>query len=307
VRVLISGSSGMIGRAVARSLAGDGHEVSRLVRPKSSAAGAESVAAWDVRWDPASGDFDADAAEGADAVIHLAGASIGDGRWTPERKELLRTSRVDATRNLVSGLATLNTKPKVFIAASAVGFFGDRGDEKLTEYSGPGHDFLAALTRNWERESQLASDFGARAVMPRFGIVLSTSDGALPRMALPIKLFVGGKLGSGRQWTSWITLADAVGVIRFALENEAVRGPVNAVAPNPERNADFTRALAHALHRPAIFPAPAFALRLLLGEMADALLLSSQRALPERLLSLGFSYKDPELPAALQRIVSEGA
>lgn len=307
MRVLISGSSGMIGRAVARSLAGDGHEVSRLVRPKSGAVGTDSVAAWDVRWDPVSGEFDADAAEGSDAVIHLAGASIGDGRWTPERKALLRTSRVDATRHLVSGLATLNTKPKVFIAASAVGFFGDRGDEKLTEYSGPGNDSLAALTRDWERESQLASDFGARAVMPRFGIVLSTSDGALPRMALPIKLFVGGKLGSGRQWMSWITLADAVSVIRFALENEAVRGPVNAVAPNPERNADFTRALAHALHRPAIFPAPAFALRLMLGEMADALLFSSQRALPERLLSLGFSYRDPELPAALQRIVADGA
>jgi uncharacterized protein len=306
VRVLISGSSGMIGRAVARSLAGDGHEVSRLVRPKSGTAGAESVAAWDVRWDPASGEFDADAAEGSDAVIHLAGASIGDGRWTPERKELLRTSRVDATRHLVAGLAALNTKPKVFIAASAVGFFGDRGDEKLTEYSGPGNDFLAVLTRDWERESQLASDFGARVVTPRFGIVLSTRGGALPRMALPIKLFVGGELGSGRQWMSWITLADAVGVIRFALENEAVRGPVNGVAPNPERNADFTRALARALHRPAIFPAPAFALRLMLGEMADALLFSSQRALPERLLSLGFSYRDPELTAALQRIVSEG-
>jgi uncharacterized protein (TIGR01777 family) len=305
VRVLISGSSGMIGRAVARSLAGDGHEVSRLIRPKSRSSGTGSVAAWDVLWDPAGDAFDAQAAEGSDAVIHLAGASIGEGRWTEERKAILRASRVDATRHLVSGLATLNAKPKVFIAASAVGFFGDRGEEKLNEYSGPGSDFLATLTRDWEQEAQRAAEFGARVVTPRFGIVLSMQGGALPRMVLPTKLFVGGKLGSGRQWISWITLADAVSAIRFALMNEAVRGPVNAVSPNPERNSDFTRALAGALHRPAIFPAPAFALRLMLGEMADALLLSGQRALPERLMSLGYIHQDPILASALARIVAE--
>src|ERR1700683_1494402 len=244
----------MIGRAVALSLARDGHEVSRLIRPKSRSSGTGSVAAWDVLWDPAGDSFDAQAAEGSVAVIHPAAAPIGEGRWTEERKATWRASRVDATRHLVSGLATLNAKPKVFIAASAVGFFGDRGEEKLNEYSGPGSDFLATLTRDWEQEAQRAAEFGARVVTPRVGIVLSMQGGALPRMVLPTKLCVGGEVGAGRQCISWITLDDAVSTIRFALMNEAVPGPVNAVSPNTERHSDFTRALAGAFHPPALFP-----------------------------------------------------
>lgn len=311
MRILLSGSSGMIGGALARALAEDGHVISRLVRPQSknsaSSAVTDDAAGADVLWDPVGGQFDADASEGVDAVVHLAGASIGEGRWTAARKEVLRSSRINATHHLVDSLAALSAKPRIFVCASAIGYFGDRGDEKLTEHSGPGDDFLAQLTRDWEREAQRAADFGARVVTPRFGIVLSTEGGALPRMMLPFKLFVGGKIGSGNQWMSWITLADVVSVLRLAVVNDAARGPINTVSPQPARNVEFTKALARALHRPAIFPAPAFALRTMLGEMADSLLLSSQRVIPEKLQSLGFTYHDPELGGALEGIISERA
>src|SRR5579863_2321028 len=240
MRVLISGSSGMIGSAISRLLAENGHSISRLIRPQTRV----DIAAVDVRWNPKANDFDAQSAEGADAVIHLAGASIGEGRWTASRKTLLRESRVDATRHLVASLAALSRKPKIFLSASAVGYFGDRGDEKLTDHSGPGADFLAQICRDWEREALRAAEFGARVAILRFGIVLSTRGGALPRMLLPIKMFAGGRIGSGRQWMSWITLADATGMIRFALEKESAVGPMNAVSPNPVRNADFIRAAA---------------------------------------------------------------
>jgi uncharacterized protein (TIGR01777 family) len=301
MRILISGSSGLIGSALARSLSDAGHTVNRLLRPQTRHAAIEG----DVLWDPFTNQFDAQAAEGADAVVHLAGASIGQGRWSEPRKTLLRSSRVDATRQLVGQFAALSAKPGIFVCASAVGYFGDRGEEKLTDYSGPGNDFLATLTRDWEREAGRASEFGARVVTPRFGIVLSTQGGALPRMLLPIKLFVGGKLGSGKQWMSWISLADAVGVLRLAVENGAARGAINSVAPQPVRNVDFIKTTARVLHRPAIFPAPAFALRLMLGEMADALLFSSQRVFPDKLQKLGYEFQDPELKAALTRIIAE--
>jgi len=259
----------------------------------------------DVRWDPVANEFDAAAAEGADAVVHLAGASIGGGRWTTVRKALLRSSRVDATRHLVDSLSALNAKPKIFVGVSAVGYYGDRGDEKLTDHSGPGSDFLAQICKDWERESSRAAEFGARVAILRFGIILSTRGGALPRMLTPIKMFVGGKLGSGQQWMSWISLDDAASVIRFVLENESARGPINTVSPYPIRNADFTKKAARAVHRPAIFPAPAFALRLMLGEMADGLLLSSQRALPEKLKTLGYQFQDSDLGFTLARLISE--
>jgi uncharacterized protein (TIGR01777 family) len=302
VRILISGSSGLIGSAVAQTLAEQGHTVSRLLRPQTRVAAIEG----DVRWDPYSGDFDSQAAEGADAVIHLAGASIGEGRWTDERKVVLRTSRVEATKHLVTALAALSSGPRIFICASAVGYFGDRGDEKLTDHAGPGNDFLAKLSCDWEQEAGRAAEFGARAVMLRFGIVLSTRGGALPRMMTPIKMFVGGRIGSGKQWISWITLADLVGAVQFALENRFATGAFNCVAPEPVRNSEFIKATACALHRPAIFPAPAFALRLMLGEMADALLLSSQRAIPDKLQLLGYEFGDADLGKALARIIAEG-
>ncbi len=303
MRVLISGSSGMIGSAVTQLLIESGHTVSRLLRRESRVVFAEG----DVRWDPASDDFDAQAAEGADAVINLAGASIGEGRWTAARKALLRESRVDNTRKLVASLAALSARPKVFISSSAVGFYGNRGDEKLTGHSGPGADFLAQICRDWEREALHAGEFGARVAILRFGIVLSSRGGALPRMLLPIKMFAGGKIGTGKQWMSWITLADVAGMLRFALETDTARGAMNAVSPSPARNVDFIRAAARVLHRPAMFPAPAFALRFALGEMADALLLSSQRVLPDKVQSLGYTFQDPELGPALARVIRERA
>jgi uncharacterized protein (TIGR01777 family) len=322
MRVLISGSSGFVGTAITRLLTENGHTVSRLLRHKSrakivtappveeadenSTKDENPVAVpRDVRWDPVTNEFDAQAAEGADAVVHLAGASIGGGRWTNARKDLLRSSRVDATRHLVNSLSALSAKPRIFVGVSAVGYYGNRGDEKLTDHSGPGSDFLAQICKDWERESNRAAEFGARVVILRFGIILSTRGGALPRMLTPIRMFVGGKLGSGQQWMSWISLDDAAGVIRFALENNAVRGPVNTVSPYPIRNADFTKKAARAVHRPAMFPAPEFALRLMLGEMADRLLLSSQRALPEKLQSLGYQFQDSDLGFTLARLISE--
>jgi uncharacterized protein len=292
----------LVGTAVGQSLAEQGHAASRLLRPQTRASAGEG----DVRWDPYSGDFDSQAAEGTDAVIHLAGASIGEGRWTDERKNILRTSRVEATRHLVNSLAALTRRPKIFICASAVGYFGDRGDEKLTDHAGPGNDFLAKLTCDWESEAGRAAEFGARVVILRFGIVLSTRGGALPRMMLPIKMFAGGRIGTGRQWMSWISLADVAGAVRFALENKFATGAFNCVAPNPVRNREFIKTAARVLHRPAIFPAPAFALRLMLGEMADALLLSSQRVAPEKLQYLGYEFGDAELGKALGSIIAEG-
>jgi uncharacterized protein (TIGR01777 family) len=247
-------------------------------------------------------DFDATAAEGADALVHLAGASIADGRWNAARKNLLRTSRVEATRHLMGALSMLKQPPRVIVASSAIGYYGDRGDETLTEASAPGNDFLPELCREWEAENARGSEFGARVVMLRFGIILATHGGALPQITLPFKLGAGGRLGSGRQWMSWLTLAEAVGIIRFALVNSNLSGPTNAVSPNPVQYEEFTRVLAKTLHRPALFPAPAFALRLALGEMADALLLSSQRIKPFKLEQAGYRFVQPELASALAEI-----
>jgi len=300
VKILISGASGLVGTAATAALRSGGHTVAHLVR----SGGKRSSG--DVRWDPPSGFIDADAMEGADAILHLAGAGIGDARWSTARKQLLRGSRVDATRVLVAGIAKLRQKPRVLIAASAVGYYGNRGDERLTESSANGEGFLAALARDWEAESPRAESLGVRTVLLRLGMILSRRGGALPRMLAPFKLGLGGRLGSGKQWISWIALEDVIGVIRRALADEKLSGPVNVVAPNPVRNAEFTRALAHAVRRPAIFPAPAFALRLALGEMADELLLGSQRAEPQRLLGAGFAFQFPELGAALGSILGHG-
>ena len=226
--------------------------------------------------------------EGFDAVVHLSGASIAGGRWTSKRKQVLRSSRVDTTRVLVDALTHLNRPPSVFVCASATGYYGNRGDEVLTESSGYGNDFLAILCRAWEGEAARAAAAGIRTVITRFGVVLSAQGGALPRMLTPFKLGAGGRLGSGKQWMSWIMLEDVVRVLRTAIEDARWNGPVNLVSPEPVRNSEFTRVLASVLHRPAIFPAPEFALRLALGEMADALLLSSQRAVPECLQQYGY-------------------
>lgn len=300
--ILISGSTGLVGTALVQSLGRRGHSVARLVRAGTALESKDAGQAERIAWDPLANEFDAAGAEGADAVVHLAGASIAGGRWTPARKELLRTSRIDATRHLVGALAKLLRPPRVFVAASAIGYYGSRGDETLTEASASGDDFLAGLCREWESEAARAAQFGARVVNVRFGIVLARDGGALPRMAMPIKLGIGGKLGSGRQWMSWVTLGELIRIIEFALASETLAGPVNVVAPNPMRNSEFTSVLAKTLHRPAAFSAPEFALRIALGEMAGALLLGSQRVEPCRLVAAGYSFEQPSLAEALADI-----
>ncbi len=306
MRILVSGSSGLVGTALVEALVRDGHTVARLVRPESTRGKArpEGQPTIAVRWDPVSGDFDAAAAEGADAVVHLAGASIGERRWNDARKRLIRSSRIEATRHLASALSKLTRPPWVFLCASAMGYYGDRSDEELTEQSAPGNDFLAVLARDWEAEAARAGQFGARTAMLRFGLILSLWGGALPRMLTPFRLGLGGRLGSGKQWMSWLTLSEAVGMIRYALASSQVRGPLNAVTPNPVRNAEFTRTLGRVLHRPTLFPVPTIALRLALGEMAQALLLSSQRVVPGKLQEWGYSYEHAELEAALSVVLS---
>jgi uncharacterized protein (TIGR01777 family) len=298
MQILMTGASGLVGTTLTAELRAAGDTVNRFVRPGTDSTHSNSG---DVTWDPQTGEMNLPAAEGADAVINLAGASIGGGRWTANRKALLRSSRVDLTEHLVTALARLKSPPKIFISASAIGFYGDRGEESLTEASSSGKDFLSKITRDWEAAAIKVEQFGARTVLARFGIILSKNGGALPQMLTPFKLGAGGKLGSGKQWMSWISLDDAITAIRTAITDANLSGPINIVAPNPARNADFTRALAKVLHRPAILPAPAFALRLALGEMADALLLSSQRVIPEKLTQQHFKFRYPDLESALRR------
>ncbi len=301
MKILVTGSSGLVGTALVSALARGGHTVCRLVRPQS--AGSERAKeGFVVAWNPATGELGG-AGVGADAVVNLAGASIADGRWTAQRKALLRSSRIDTTRALVGALTKMNARPSVLVSASAIGYYGDRGNEALTEGSKPGGNFLAGLAQEWEAEALKAEALGIRVVLPRFGIVLAREGGALPKMMLPFKIGVGGKLGSGRQWMSWVTLEDVVGILRFAIENAPVRGAINIVSPQPLQNVEFTKVLAKVMRRPALFPAPTFALRLALGEMADALLLSSQRVLPRAIEKLGHRFLHSDLPTALKSLV----
>jgi uncharacterized protein len=317
MHILVSGSTGFLGTALVKTLGAKGHSVARLLRPETVNKNVAKAPTQTVRWDPlaaervraplgAGEEFDSGSAEGADALIHLAGASIAGGRWNASRKKLLRTSRIEATRHLVGALAKLRRPPRVIVAASAIGYYGNRGDEVLTEDSPAGSDFLSALTREWEAETARGKEFGARVVSLRFGIILDAHGGALPRMAMPFKWGAGGRLGSGNQWMSWLTLAEAISIVQFAVENSRLAGPVNAVTPNPVRNSEFTRILAKTLHRPALFPAPAFALRLVLGEMADALLLISQRVEPSRLSCAGYSFLQTDLKGALVEVLRSG-
>lgn len=300
MKIIVSGSSGFVGAALIDSLRPDGHSIARLVR--SGSASTADASSKMVRWEPPTGSIDLAGMEGADAVVHLAGASVAGGRWTAARKEVLRRSRVDATRHLVAGLAQLRQKPRVFVSASAIGYYGNRGDEVLTETSAPGNDFLAQLCRDWEAEAAKAEQKGIRTVMLRFGIILGSHGGALQQMLRPFRLGVGGRLGSGRQWMSWITLADVVAVILYAIEKDLLRGPVNTVAPNATTNAEFTSVLAAVLHRPALIPAPRFALKVALGEMADGLL-ASQRVTPAKLAAQNYAFRHPQLKEALASIL----
>jgi len=298
MKILMSGGSGLVGAALAGALRADGHTVVRLVRPHGHATDK------DVRWDPSSAMIDTAGIEGTDAVVHLSGASIADGRWTAARKALLRSSRVDSTRLLVDALARLRQKPRVLVCASATGYYGNRGDEILTEASEPGADFLALLARDWEGEAMRARAAGVRSVLLRFGLILDAHRGALPKMLLPFRFGAGGRIGNGQQWMPWIALHDAVGIARAAIADERYAGAINTVAPNPVQNAEFTRIAAQVLHRPALFAVPAFALRAALGEMADSLLLASVRAVPQRLTELGYAFRFAELEPALASILN---
>jgi uncharacterized protein len=298
LHVAVTGASGLIGSAVSGRLEAAGHRVSRVVRRQPVGPG-------EISWDPSAGLLDSRSLEGVDAVIHLAGENVG-ARWTAARKARIRSSRVAGTRLLSEALAALQRPPHVLISASAIGIYGDRGDEVLTEESRPGNrerDFLVSVTEEWERAADPARAEGIRVVHPRLGIVLSPAGGALRKLLLPFRLGLGGRLGSGSQWMSWVSIDDVVDAIRHLLVSDSVDGPVNVTAPEPLTNAEFTRILARVLSRPALFPVPAPALRLALGEMAGGTILSSARVLPARLLQSGFSFTRPRLANALQHLL----
>lgn len=297
MRVAVSGSGGLIGAEVVTALSAAGDEVIRLVR-RAPRPGENAV-----RWDPEGGIVDASTLEGLSAVVHLAGENIAAGRWNAARKAAIRDSRVNGTRLLCDALAGLKAPPKTLVCASAVGCYGDRGEEMLTEESPPGNGFLADVCRDWEAAAAPAARAGIRVVALRFGVVLTPKGGALSRMLPPFRAGFGGVFGSGRQYLSWIALDDLPGIVLHALANGDVRGPVNAVAPRPVTNREFTGALGSVLSRPTPFPVPAFALRLAMGEMADALLLASARVFPRRLEETGYRFRFPELHAALRHLL----
>jgi uncharacterized protein len=298
MRLAITGSTGFVGSAVVAVLSEAGHEVVRLIR-RAPAPGEMAV-----RWDPVRREVDAAGLEGCDGLLHLAGENVGAGRWTAARKAAIRDSRVNGTRLLCDALAGLARPPKVIVCASAVGYYGDRGEETLAEESPPGTGYLAEVSREWEAASAPAARKGIRVVALRIGMVLSPKGGALARMLPLFRAGLGGVIGSGRQYVSWVALDDLPHILLHALQRGDLTGPVNAVAPHPVTNREFTEALGKALSRPTPLPVPAFALRLAVGrEMADALLLASARVVPRRLEETGYPFRFPELGAALRHLL----
>jgi uncharacterized protein (TIGR01777 family) len=297
-RILISGASGLIGSALLPSLKSAGATVAQLARPGAKyRTSDEGQIAWD-----RTKVLSAEAVSGFDAVIHLAGESIV-GRWTDEKKREISDSRVKGTSNLAQALASAKQKPRIFISASAIGYYGDRGDESLNEQSAAGTGFLSEVCVEWEAATRPATDAGIRTGLLRTGVVLSPRGGALAKMLTPFKLGVGGRIGSGHQWMSWIDIQDMVGAIHFLLQNARVSGPVNMVAPNPVTNTEFTKTLAAVLARPAIFPVPAFAVKLGFGEMGETALLGSQRVEPRALMNGGYSFHFSGLQASLEHLL----
>lgn len=297
MKVAISGVSGLIGTALRSSLTSDGHEIVALTR-RTTIPPLETIS-----WDLENGRFDASGLENVDAVIHLAGEPVAQ-RWNDSRKEAIRNSRVGGTKLLVEGLKTLKNPPKLLVSASAVGFYGDGGDEELDESSPPGKGFLPDVCQAWEKATMEALGLGIRAVCIRTGIVLSTKGGALGQMLLPFKLGAGGPIGNGSQWMPWIHIDDIVGAFRYVIANEDLVGAVNGTSPNPATNADFTKALGRALHRPAFIPVPGFGLKLLFGEMSQ-ILLEGQRAVPKKLQFAGYEFKYPNLDDALEDVIRQ--
>ncbi len=297
MNIVISGSSGLLGSALTKGLLADGHNITKLTRPGGP------VGAGTIAWNPESGGLDAAALEGFDAFIHLSGENVADSKWTEANKKKFVDSRVHSTRLLCSRLMQLKRPPKVFVMASAIGYYGSRGDEELTEQTESGEGFLADLTRQWEKASEALDKSNIRTVRLRIGVVLSPDGGVLPRMVGPFKLGLGGRIGDGKQYLSWIGMDDVVGVTKFVLGNENIRGPINVVAPSPATNREFVKALADALKRPAVAAIPAFVLRLKYGEMADETLLSSMRAIPNVLNDAGYIFIDTDLKKALKKYI----
>lgn len=295
MKILVTGATGLVGSALTSSLAVGGHDVVRLGRTASEAG--------DVRWDPEGGVLDAGALEGVDGVVHLAGENIATGRWTAEKKRRIRESRVRGTRLLAETLAGLERSPRVLVSASAIGYYGDRGDEELRETSSAGAGFLSDVCREWEAATEAAQGKGIRVVHARLGVVLSTGGGALAKMLTPFKLGAGGIIGNGRQYMSWITLDDTVAAVSHLLATDSVDGPVNVVAPGTVTNHEFTKTLGRVLRRPTLFPMPAFAARLAFGEMADALLLASTRVKPAALLESGYAFRHDSLEEGLRHVI----
>ena len=292
MKIAVTGSSGFLGTALVSSLRSDGHEVLRLVRRAPGALD-------EVKWDPLVGTVDVAALSGVEAVIHLAGAGVGDHRWTQAYKRTILDSRVDGTRTISTAITRLDPVPRVLVSASAVGFYGDRGEEVLTEESPPGRGFLAGVVQSWEAAAAPAAAAGVRVVHPRTGIVLNKDGGALGRMSTLFRLGVGGRLGSGRQYWPWISLTDEIRAVRFLLDTDSLSGPVNLTGPEPVTNAAITSAIGDVVHRPTILPVPAVALKIALGEFAGEVLIS-QRVLPRRLLDAGFTFEHPDVTTALR-------
>ena len=297
MRIAIAGASGLVGSALMPELESDGHEIVRLVR--------DTPKAGEIEWHPNQDEIDPAMIDGFEAIINLAGESIAEGRWTEEKKKRIRDSRVNGTHLLSEAIAKLVTKPRVFLCASATGIYGDRGDEILDEQSESGGGFLAGVCREWEKACDPAVKAGVRVVNLRFGPILARAGGMLEKMLTPFKMGLGGKVGSGRQYISWVALDDVIAAIRLALNEGSIRGPLNIVSPKPVTNEQFTRALGEALSRPTVMSMPAFAARLAFGEMADEMLLVSQRVMPKRLTSAGFSFAYPALHSALQHYLNE--
>ncbi|HEV3217413.1 MAG TPA: TIGR01777 family oxidoreductase [Vicinamibacterales bacterium] len=309
MRIIIAGGRGFLGSALTGQLTTEGHDVVVLTRPPAGGSSRHAAPPGRVTYAPWNPDGQsggwAQALHAADAVVNLAGESIAGKRWTAAQKEQIRTSRLMATGSLVAAIREMATPPRVFVSGSAVGYYGDRGDETLTEASAPGQDFLAGVCKEWESTASAAASL-TRVALVRTGIVLDRRGGALPKMLTPFLVFAGGPIGSGRQYRPWIHREDWTRLVSWIIQNEAARGPLNATAPTPVTDSEFAKALGHALHRPSFMPTPGFALKIMLGEMAGALLLSGQRALPVGAADLGFSFRFANLDEALADIFKRG-
>ena len=297
MKLAVTGATGLVGGALCQNLIQAGHQVVALARnPEKAREKLPTVEV--VAWDATSGHPPIEALEGLDAVVHLAGEPVAAGRWTSQRKKMIRESRVAGTRNLVEGLSHCQNPPKVLVSGSAIGYYGTHGDELLEETSHPGNDYMAELCQQWESEAKRATDSGVRVVLVRSGLILAREGGALPRMLPLFKMCVGGPLASGTQWMSWIHIKDELEAIGYAIEHDEIEGPLNLTAPNPVTNEEFSRTLARVLRRPAFFRVPGFVLQLLLGEMAETLLLKGQRVLPKKLEQSGYQFSFSDLRGA---------